>query len=75
MSLRSVLLTPAPTSSKKTILASTIIVLANSKSFFWPPDRFPALSFFRCSIFKGSAEEVKSNEQVIESYLGKGLKK
>ena len=26
-------------------------------------------------LFKGSAEEVKSNEQVIESYLGKGLKK
>ena len=26
-------------------------------------------------LFKGSAEDVKSNEQVIESYLGKGLKK
>ena len=26
-------------------------------------------------LFKGSAEEVKTNEQVIESYLGKGLKK
>ena len=25
-------------------------------------------------LFKGSAEDVKSNEQVIESYLGKGLK-
>ena len=26
-------------------------------------------------LFKGSAEDVKSNEQVSESYLGKGLKK
>ena len=26
-------------------------------------------------LFKGSAEDVKSNEQVIESYLGKGIKK
>ena len=26
-------------------------------------------------LFKGSAEEVKKNEQVIESYLGKGLKR
>ena len=26
-------------------------------------------------LFKGSAEEVKKNEKVIESYLGKGVKK
>ena len=26
-------------------------------------------------LFKGSAEEVKKNEKVIESYLGKGIKK
>ena len=29
----------------------------------------------RSVLFKGSAEDVKSNERVIESYLGKGLKK
>ena len=26
-------------------------------------------------LFKGSAEEVKKNEKVIESYLGRGVKK
>ena len=43
--LRSVLLTPAPTSSRRMISGSTIITLPNSKSFFWPPDKFPAYSF------------------------------
>jgi branched-chain amino acid transport system ATP-binding protein len=26
-------------------------------------------------LFKGTAQEVRKNEEVIESYLGKGLKK
>ena len=44
MVLSSVRFTPAPTSSRKTILASTIIVRPSSSSFFWPPDRLPANS-------------------------------
>ena len=44
MVLSSVRFTPAPTSSRKTILASTIMVRPSSKSFFCPPERLPARS-------------------------------
>ena len=54
ISFNKVLLTPAPTSSNKTNFASTIIVLPSSKSFFCPPDRFPANSFARCLRFKNT---------------------
>ena len=53
-SLSNVLLTPAPTSSSKTSLASTIMVRPSSNSFFCPPDKFPANSLDKCVRFKKS---------------------
>ena len=47
--LRRVRLTPAPISSSSTALASAIIVRPSSRSFFCPPERLPASSFFTCA--------------------------
>ena len=46
--------TPAPGSSKSTNLASVIIVRPISRSFFWPPDKFPANSLFNLDKPKNS---------------------
>ena len=53
--LSSVRFTPAPTSSRNTIRASTIIVRPSSRSFFCPPERLPARSSARCEMVRKSS--------------------